>query len=143
MTKKKKIIVAVLSVVLIFAVAGTGVYIWAANNPHCDIAVGKPEGENGDFIIEPFHAGYYNTLGVPPSKKWLAEYIKIGETLRDARQEIRSEYEAPTHLELEITEADDGGTIATYKGTVTKDGVTSDFSKQWKFDFKYIEPQKR
>lgn len=138
--KRKKIAIIVISAVLVLIIAAAGTCMWAANNPHYTVSVGKPLGET-DKYIEHCTLGYWATLNIPPSKKRMNEYIKMSETLHNAWIEYRDEYEAPTHLELDFTEADDGGTIATYHGTVTKNGVTSEFSKQWNFDFKYVAPQ--
>lgn len=138
--KKKKIIITITTVVLVLAVVALSVYAWCANNPQYRISIGKPTNKT-DFYIEHGVFGYYETLGVSATEKRMNEYIEINETLLDAFCEYREKYEAPTHLELEFTEAEDGGTIARYHGTVTEDGVTSDFDYQWEFDFKYVSPE--
>lgn len=139
---KKRTIAIVISVALALIIAVSSTCIWAANNPNFTVSIGKPIGET-DIYIEICMTGYGRTLGIiPPSNKRMTEYMEMGAILNAACREFRDEYKAPTHLELDFTEAEDGGTIATYHGTVTKDGVTSEFNKQWKFDFKYVAPQK-
>lgn len=136
----KKIIIAVVSVVLVLAIAASGTYIWAANHPNFCIVVLKPVTEP-DKYIEYCEIGYSQTLGIPAFDKRIKEYSEIDAAMNTAYDELRKEYDTPTHLELDFTKAEDGGTIAAYHGTVTKDGVTSEFNRQWNFNFKYVEPK--
>lgn len=132
---KKKVVI--ISVVLVLVIAFAGVWIWGMNNPEVYIGIAKPV-EETDIYIEHLSLAYKERFGfIPMSDTFKKEYFEMGETMMENSAEIVETAEAPTHLELDITKDDEGKTVVTYHGTLTKDGVTSDYEQSWTFDYKH------
>lgn len=133
---KKKIII-VISVVLVLAIAFGDVWIWGANNPDVSFAIAKPV-EETDIYVEHLGIGYSDRFGlIPMTKEKSAQLREMYETIMEIAINFSETAEAPTHLELDITKDDEGKTVCTYHGTLTKDGITSDYEHSWTFDYKH------
>ena len=134
---KKKVII-IISVVLVLAVAFGGLWIWGANNPEVHFSIGKPSREN-DIYIEVIGIGITARFGLIESNgKKEIETDEIFTTMMDVRTELVETAEAPTHLELDISKDEMGKTVCTYHGTLTTDGVTSEYEESWVFNYKHF-----
>ena len=135
----KKKVVIIISVVLVLVVAFAGVWIWGANNPKVTFDIGRPV-EETDIYVEHIGIGLNDRLGfIPMTEKKLKQVREMYETMMEIAVEIIETAEAPTHLELDFAKDDEGKTVCTYHGTLTKDGVTSDYEQSWTFDYKHPE----
>lgn len=132
----KKTVIIIVSIVLILALASGGTYLWAANNPEITLNISKPVDETGVYI-ESLSTGYSEKLNIPVSKKLKAQLNELYESVNSEHEKLATSCEAPTHIEIELSKADDGKTVVTYKGTITEDGVTKEYSKQMTFDYKH------
>lgn len=132
---KKKVVI--ISVVLVLVIAFAGVWIWGANNPDVTFAIGKPV-EETDVYIEDLGIGSSDKLGfIPMTEKKAKQLREMYETIMEVAIDLRENAEAPTHLELDITKDNEGKTVCTLHGTLTKDGVTSNYEQSWTFDYKH------
>ncbi len=133
---KKKVII-IISVVLVLVIAFAGVWIWGANNPEVSFSIGKPV-EETDIYVEDLGVGFADRFGfIPMTKEKSAQLREMYETIMEVAIDFRETAEAPTHLELDIAKNDEGKTVCTLHGTLTKDGVTSDYEQSWTFDYKH------
>lgn len=132
----KKTVIIIVSIVLILALAAGGTYLWAANNPEITLNIGKPV-EETDIYIKTLTTGYSEKLNVPIAKYLKAQLNELYESVNSEHEKLATSCEAPTHIEIELSKADDGKTVVTYKGTITEDGVTKEYSKQMTFDYKH------
>lgn len=134
----KKNIIIISSVVLVIGLIIGGVYIWASNSPEVTFSIGKPV-EETDIYIEHLSLGYRERFGfIPMSDAFQEEYFRMGEDMTGITADLMKTAEAPTHLELDITKDDEGRTVCTYHGTLTKGGVTSEYEQSWTFDYKHF-----
>ena len=133
----KKKVVIIISVVLVLVVAFAGVWIWGANNPDVTFGIGKPV-EETDIYVEDLGVGFSDRFGfIPMTKEKSAQLREMYETIMEVAIDLRKTAEAPTHLELDIAKDDEGKTVCTLHGTLTKDGITSDYEQSWTFDYKH------
>ncbi|MBR5202505.1 MAG: hypothetical protein IKW45_04505 [Clostridia bacterium] len=133
----KKKVAIIISIVLVLVIAFVGVWIWGANNPEVHFSIGKPV-EETDIYVEHIGVGSSDRMGfIPMTEEKTKQIREIYESMMKVAVEITETAEAPTHLELNIAKDDEGKTVCTYHGTLTKDGVTSDYEQSWTFDYKY------
>ncbi|MGN0539170.1 MAG: hypothetical protein ACI4KI_04870 [Candidatus Fimenecus sp.] len=132
----KKTVIIIVSIVLVFAIAAGGTYLWAAKNPEITLNVSKPV-DKTDIYIESLSTGYSEKLNIPISKNLKSQLNELYEAVNSEYEKLAASCEAPTHIELELSKADDGKTVVTYKGTITEDGITKEYSKQMTFDYKH------
>lgn len=133
----KKTIIIIVSVILVIGLVIGGFYIWASNSPEVTFNIGKPM-EETDIYIEHLSLGYRERFGfIPMSDSFQEEYFRMGEDMTEITADLMETAEAPTHLELDITKDDEGKTVVTYHGTLTRDGVTSDYEQSWTFGYKH------
>ena len=133
---KKKVVI--ISVVLVLVIAFGGLWIWSVNNPELHFSIGKPTGET-DIYIEMIGIGETARFGfIETNKKVKNQVNEMYTTMMKTHTELVNTAEAPTHLELDITKNDEGKTVFTYHGKLTKDGVTSDYEQSWTFDYKHF-----
>ncbi len=134
----KKKVVIIISVVLVLVIAFVGIWIWGANNPELHFSIGKPTGETGIYI-EMIGIGETARFGfIETNEEVKAQVDEMYTTMMDARTELVKIAEAPTHLELDISKSENGKTVYTYHGTLTTDGITSDYEESWIFNYKHF-----
>lgn len=132
---KKKVVI---SVVLVLVIAFGGLWIWGTNNPEVNFSIGKPTGET-DIYIEMIGIGGNPRFGfIKTNEETKAQIDEIYTTMMDVRTKLVETAEAPTHLELDISKDEMGKTVCTYHGTLTTDGVTSEYEESWVFNYKHF-----
>lgn len=91
---------------MILALAAGGTYLWAANNPEITLNVGKPV-EETDIYIETLSTGYSEKCNIPISKNLKAQLNELYKAVNSEYEKLAVSCEAPTHIELELSKADD------------------------------------
>lgn len=133
---KKKVVI--ISVVLVLVIAFAGVWVWGANNPDVTFGIGKPVEETGIYV-EHLGVGFSDRFGfIPMTDEKSAQLREMYETIMEVAMNLRETAEFPTHIELDISKAENGKTVCTLHGTLTQDGVTSDYEESWIFNYKHF-----
>ena len=134
----KKKVVIIVSVALVLAIAFGGIWIWGANNPEVQFSIGKPV-EETDIYVEDLGVGSTDKFGFIPMTETKSKQLReMYETIMEVAIYLRETAEAPTHIELDISKDSMGKTVCTYHGTLTTDGITSDYEESWVFNYKHF-----